>query len=398
MPAKRLRNRNGLVVAPSPERTIDAVALSTAIRDTVAMGEERLALMLRFSALPRARRFGTRAELLRESWEPLNSTARVRSFRLPGGDLVAIGQATASDVLEYHRRVLFSMLEADEAAEAVHLLRLPAQAAAVMSAVEDSLGMVTAMRAMMLSEPEQRAADTVALASAERGLAAADLSIFFRRQKVCWLEPGGQDTKIVWEDRRANLAEICERLLPGCDISLTPAFAQRLLKSIDRRQLSDIAQPDERPNMRQISLPLCLESVFSPEFLRLDALLPKTQRQRLIIAVSARDALATPDLFMLARHFLQARGYRMMLEAGSPFVASLVPGLRDGFNYLRLVWSDDFPSPDSRATRLLRSKLTNAAEYIVLAGADRAAAIAWGWEAGIRMFQGRLIESQRTAA
>jgi hypothetical protein len=38
------------------------------------------------------------------------------------------------------------------------------------------------------------------------------------------------------------------------------------------------------------------------------------------------------------------------------------------------------------------------AEHIVLAGADRAAAIAWGWEAGIRMFQGRLIESQRSGA
>jgi hypothetical protein len=34
----------------------------------------------------------------------------------------------------------------------------------------------------------------------------------------------------------------------------------------------------------------------------------------------------------------------------------------------------------------------------VLAGADRPAAIAWGWEAGIRMFQGRLIESQRPAS
>jgi hypothetical protein len=180
-------------------------------------------------------------------------------------------------------------------------------------------------------------------------------------------------------------------------MSLTPAFAQRLLKSIDRRQLSDIAQPDERRKLRPLSLPLCLESLFSPEFLRLDALLPKSQRQRLIIALNAKDALATPDLFLLARNFLQARGYKMMLEAGSPFVALAVRNLRQGFTYLRLVWSDDFPSPDSVLTKLLRSKLPISAEHIVLAGADRAAAIAWGWEAGIRLFQGRLIESQRSA-
>jgi hypothetical protein len=64
------------------------------------------------------------------------------------------------------------------------MLRLPQQAAAVMAAVEDSLGMVAAMRAMALDEPENRMVDAAALASAERGLITADLSIFFRRQKV----------------------------------------------------------------------------------------------------------------------------------------------------------------------------------------------------------------------
>ena len=62
--------------AALPVEALGAVALSNAIRDAVALGEERLVLMLRFSALPRARRFGSRAELLREAWEPLNSQAR----------------------------------------------------------------------------------------------------------------------------------------------------------------------------------------------------------------------------------------------------------------------------------------------------------------------------------
>ena len=63
-----------------PEDMNSAVALSIAVRDAVALGEERLVLMLRFSALPRARRLGNQAALLRTSWEPLNSTARVKSF------------------------------------------------------------------------------------------------------------------------------------------------------------------------------------------------------------------------------------------------------------------------------------------------------------------------------
>ena len=389
-------------VAPTaaalPVEALGAVALSGAIRDAVALGEERLVLMLRFSALPRARRFGTRAELLREAWQPLNSTARVRSFKLPGGDLVAIGLPNASDALEHHRRILFSMLEPEESEKAVCMLRLPQQAAAIMAAVEDSLGMVAAIRAMALEEPENRVVDPTALASVERGLTTADLSIFFRRQKVRWLEPGGQNTKLFWEDRRADLSEVCERLLPGCDISLTPAFAQRLMQSIDRRHLSDIARPAELRDMRTLALPLRVESLFSVEFLRLDSIIPQSQRQKLILGLDAEDVLAEPDLFLLARHFAKARGYRLMLEAASPFAATVVSSLRAGFDFLRLQWSEDFPAPDSPSTTMLRNKLPKAADHILLAGADRPAAIAWGWEAGIRLFQGRLIESQRPAS
>jgi hypothetical protein len=387
-----------LNTAALPAEALGAVALSSAIRDAVAIGEERLVLMLRFSALPRARRFGTRAELLREAWEPLNSTARVRGFKLPGGDLVAIGLPKASDALERQRKILFSMLEPEEAEKAVYMLRLPQQAAAVMAAVEDSLGMVAAMRAMTLDEPENRVVDTAALASAERGLTTADLSIFFRRQKVCWLEPGGQNTKLFWEDRRVELSEVCERLLPGYDISLTPAFAQRLMQSIDHRQLSDIARPEALRDMRTLALPLRVESLFSAEFLRLDSIMPQSQRHKLIIGLDSEDVLADPDLFLLARHFAKARGYRLMLEAASPFAATVVSSLSGGFDFLRLKWSEDFPGADSAATAELSKKLGHAAEHVVLAGADRPAAIAWGWEAGIRMFQGRLIESQRPAS
>jgi hypothetical protein len=97
----------------------------------------------------------------------------------------------------------------------------------------------------------------------------------------------------------------------------------------------------------------------------------------------------------LARNFLQARGYPLILEASGPLAAAVLPSLRAGFSYLRLMWSDNFPSNGSGADALLRDKLANPAEHVVLAGADTPAAIAWGWEAGIRMFQGRLIESQR---
>jgi len=364
-----------------PEDMNSAVALSIAVRDAVALGEERLVLMLRFSALPRARRLGNQAALLRTSWEPLNSTARVKSFKLPGGDLVALGLPNAAAALEEHRAALFSMLGEEEANHAVQMLRLPAQAAAVLALVHDSLGFTTALGAIGLKQSGDEQPDGAAIAAAERALAGVDLSTFVRRQRIVWLEPGGANTRLLWEDRRVNLPQICERLMERADLSLPKAFAERL--------------PQELRDMRASALPLRVESIFAPAFLRLDALIPQSQRQKLLIAFNASDILAAPELFLLARKFLNARGYRLILEASGPMAALALPSLRAGFAFLRLIWSDDFPTANSNADAVLRDRIAYPAEHVVLAGADSPAAIAWGWEAGIRMFQGRLIESQR---
>lgn len=375
-----------------------AVALSIAVRDAVALGEERLVLMLRFSALPRARRLGTQAELLRASWEPLNSTARVRSFKLPGGDLVAIGLPNAAADLEYHQKVLFSMLEEEEASRAVQILRLPTQAAAVLAKVHESLGFTTALGAIGLQRDDAQEADGAAIAAVERSLAGVDISIFTRRQRVMLLEPGGANTRLMWEERRVNVAEICERLMERPDLILPKAYAERLLGAVDARQISSLARPQELRDMRATAIPLRIESIFSAAFLRLDAIIPQSQRQKLLLAFNAGDILAAPRQFFLARNFLKARGYPLILEASGPLAAAALPCRRAGFTYLRLMWSEDFPTRESGAEALLRDKLANPAEHVVLAGADTPAAIAWGWEAGIRLFQGRLIESQRPAA
>ena len=92
----------------------------------------------------------------------------------------------------------------------------------------------------------------------------------------------------------------------------------------------------------------------------------------------ARSFAPNPDAYDPHYHF------QLAVDAGK-----LSGGLPD---------AEDFPAAEGVATAELRKKLSLNAEQVVLAGADRPAAIAWGWEAGIRLFQGRLIESQRPAS
>ncbi|MDO9708735.1 hypothetical protein [Paracraurococcus lichenis] len=128
---------------------------------------------------------------------------------------------------------------------------------------------------------------------------------------------------------------------------------------------------------------LCLAAAMlaEPEFLRLDVLLDPPARGRTVLALPVEDALADPAGFAFARDFARIRGYRLALDLPGPALLPLLSWDGLGMDLLRLPWSPDLPrlAPALPAGR------------VVLTGTDQAAAIGWGWEAGISLFEGRLL-------
>lgn len=379
----------------APPGAAGAVGLAAAVREAVAAGVDRRVLLFLPSHLSPARRRPVALALLREGLDGLRRTSRARIFDLPHGGLAALEAPPAHHLAEAHDAIA-AMLEEREAAHALSLLRLPDQAAAVLAAVEESLGLAAAVRAAA-PQAAGRAPDGAAVAQAERALLSADLSAFLRQRKVCRLTPGGGAPEPLWEDRRIALDDVRDALLPGCDLALAPGLARRLRRSLDRRLLAGLARPEELRAIGPLCLALGAEAVTSAEFLRLDALWPARLRGALTVAITAEDALADPSGFTFAREVLAARGHRLMLDAAGPAAPAAMPPTRTGAGLLRLRWSAALPPLGSPAAEALRAVLPAAPEVTVLAGVDRPAAIAWGWEMGITLFQGRLIESRRPA-
>jgi hypothetical protein len=100
-----------------------------------------------------------------------------------------------------------------------------------------------------------------------------------------------------------------------------------------------------------------------------------------VLALPAEDALAAPGDFAFARDFARARGYRLALDLPGPELLAACPPDRMGVDLLRLPWS---PGLAAQAPALPPGR-------VVLTGAHRAAAIGWGWEAGVTLFEGRLL-------
>ncbi len=362
-------------------RGADALALAHFLREVVAAGTVRDVLHLRLTALEAGLRRGHHQRLVRDALAPLLRPTRARVFELPNGDIVAVAPPEGRHLREAEGEL--AILFAAEEAPPFTRRRLPEEAAALLAAVEDSLTPGSAPPRWPAPEAERHPVSAADLAAMERGLGHAGLARFLVRRPVCRLSPDGGGPDIAWEEWELAWPELCAALLPGADPALAPALSRRLRRLADRRLLTELARPEDARRLGQAGLSLAPETVAEPEFLRLDAALGPEGRARMTLSLAAEDALADPAGFAFARDFCRLRGWRVALDLAAPALLPALPLARLEVDLLRLRWSAALPG--------FAAALPEDRGKVVLAGAARAAAIGWGWEAGITLFEGRLL-------
>ena len=366
----------------------DALALAHFVRDAVAAGLVRDVLHLRLAGMAGGLRQGHHQRLVREALEPLLRPTRARVFELPNGDIVAVAPTEGRHLRSAEEQL--AILFAAEERLPFFRRRLPEEAAALLAAVEDSLvpGPAPAESPGMAHlgtapPPEAQALTAAELAAMERGLGHASLARFLVRRPVCRLAPGDAGPEVAWEEWELGWPELCGALLPGADPSLAPALFRRLRRLVDRRLLTELGRPAEARRLGRAGLRLALESIAEAEFLRLDTALGPEGRGRMTLGLSAEDALADPAGFGFARDFCRGRGWRVAIDLDAAELLAALPAAALAVDLIRLRWSPALPG--------LAAALPEDRSRLVLGGADRAAAIGWGWEAGITLFEGRLL-------
>ena len=357
----------------------DAVALAALARECAASGVERRALHLPFSRLPPELREARHRRLLDDTVAPLLRPTRARVFELPGGDLVALSPPPGEHLVAV-RDALARLLPAGFE---LALLRLPAEAAALLAVVEEALGLDGGPDAPV--PPARDPATPAALAGALRTLGTADVSAHLRRRPVCRLPLGAAEPEPERQEIRIATAELGALLLPGTEPG--PAFAE----AAERRMLAALARPEEVRALGPMALPLALATLDSPEFLRLEGALGPRGRPLLDVAVPLADALEEPAHFAFARRFAAARGWTLGLDAVPPAALAALPLGRLGFPLIRLRFVPDLLRADAGSRAALDAALPEDRASLVLLGADTPAAIAWGWQRGVTRFTGRLM-------
>ncbi|MFC0408667.1 hypothetical protein [Roseomonas elaeocarpi] len=364
----------------------NAAELAALLRDCSADDRPREVAWLRFSALPSGMDRPHHHRLLREAVRPPNS-AQGRSFHLPNGDFAVVAltpRVAGTGIIAATREALAGALEAEVLGRVFRPMRLPEEGAAVLAALEESLGLVP--DAPM---PSLGRLDAAGLRAAERALAQADVWPLHARQTICRLPAEDARFEPVREDVRPMPEAVREQLLDGCEPGslagpLAEALSSRLLRSLLSRR-GWLGEP------APLHLPLPLSALAGESFLRLDRELPRSLRPLLTLGIGAAEVLRDAAGFRFARDFVRSRGYRLVLEVGEPEALRYLPPRALAVDGLRIGFSPALPA----AAQSLREGLRRDWPEVVLAGCDTAAAIAWGWEAGLRLFQGRAIQRRR---
>jgi len=371
----------------------DATALATLARECVTSGVERRALYLRLSLLPARLREPRHLRLVREALTPVLRPTRARLYELPGGDL-AVLSPPPGEHLEDVRRSLSRLMPEIAADTLLPMLRLPAEAARLLTLVEATLGLGGASAPAPEPAPGLPPPSGAEMDAALRVLATSDLAAFLRRQTVWRLASGDGQAQPVWTELRPHLPDLAAALLPGRSLATTPGYARRFRHAAERRMLVDLARPQEARALGEACLPLGLGAVTAAEFLRLDAVLGLQGRGHLVVCVPAEELLADPAGFALVRDLAPRRGWRLGLDEMEPALLPLLPAHRLDLPMLRLRFRPELISGDGAMRAALDTALPDDRSRVVLLGADTAVAVAWAWQRGISHFMGRVLDAR----
>lgn len=377
----------------------DALALIKLLREVVAAAASRDVLHLRLDGLGGARaRQPDRRRLVDEALDLLRGAGRVRLFALPNADLVAVAPPGAEKLLEAETALRALLPAGAGVRPAISRLRLPDEAAALFAAVEAALAPpAPAAPPPPESGPGCGPAGRFAaedLAAMERSLAGADVSSFLRQRPVCRLCPRTAAAGIAWWEWRVALPELCAALAPaGSDPAAdgaSPWLLRRLRRAVDRRLLASLARPERAAALGAAALSLSPASCATPEFARFAEALGPAGRAAVVVGFAPGDILADPAGFAAARDLCRARGFRTALADAEPALLAVLPPDRLELDLLHLRWSPGLPEALAAS-----GSPGPGGDGVVLTGTDAAAAIGWGWERGIALFEGRLLRPKR---
>ena len=226
----------------------------------------------------------------------------------------------------------------------------------------------------------------------ETALARADLSNLVRRQLVCFLSP-----RMLPEPRFTELyisiPDLRETVLPDVNLMSSHWLFRHLTKTLDRRMLSMLAKPGHIRVSGDIGISLNISTLLSGEFLAFDETMAARPRSTVIFKVNQADIFGDLGTYLLARKFVQDKGYRLCLDGLTHRTFDMFDRGWLGADLVRIAWQPEMADEGEDLHRRLHAAVERSGgSRMVLSRVDTPEAVIFGQSLGIQLFQGAYVD------
>lgn len=244
-----------------------------------------------------------------------------------------------------------------------------------------------------LAKQSTKLFNAISLATIEKDLARADLSIVTRRQPICAAIPD-MTVRRVFDELYINIAHLRQMLKMEVDLLSNRWLFKYLTEILDERMLHMIRLAPTRYLEHPVSLNLNVRSLMSDFFYEFDASVHPSVKVSVVIEIQISDVFEDMRAFLMARDAVQKMGYRVCLDGLSDISFSQIDREALGFDLVKLQWNADITSdlqsgPNKKIYEAIRRCGPN---RVILTRCDNRKAVDYGQAMGVSLFQGRYLD------
>jgi len=365
----------------------------------------RIALHLHLSELLPANRSEGRIRIAFRMFESMVSVYRGQLFLLSNSDILLIckeAPLSELDAIVYKLRALFATdpltyADAPEGGDRFLTLydleidydRFFQRCAALLE--ETRKARAAAGRDPL---PKTLPLEAATLVQVLNGISSSDIAGVVRRQ-ACIRILDRATAEVEFQEFYMSIADLQKAVAPGVDLLSNRWLFQHLSQVLDQRVLSGLRDSGFSILPKAFSLNLNMATIESTAFKGFEA---GIRRQAgLVVEFQLVDIFNNLDGFFRARDQLRAHGHKSLLDGMSPVTLQFIDCEQFDTDYVKLSWSADLVD-DIRTAEVQHALGPVGFEKVILSRCDSETAVSWGLSVGIRMFQGRFLDSMIAAA
>jgi hypothetical protein len=364
--------------------------------------EGRLALHLHLSRLQPANREEGRIRIAFRLFETMVDAYRGQMFLLTNSDIVLIckdARISELDSMVYKLRALFSTdpltyaESPDGQDQFVTYYDLEADYDSFFALCGQMVTSAKKATETQRTAPQIQPLDARTLTSVLERIGATDIAGVVRRQ-ACIRINEKMTAEVAFQEFFMSIADLQKVLAPDVNILSNRWLFQHLSQVLDLRVLSVLQDSGFRKMPEAFSVNLNMTTIETPVFQQFEAAI--RGRAGLVVEFQLLDIFNDLDGFFRARDKLRSRGHKSVLDGMSPVTLQFMDAELFDTDFIKVSWSPDMID-DIKTAEIQHALGPVGFDRVILSRCDTEMSISWGLSQGVRMFQGRFLDSMISA-